>query len=152
MAQHDATRALQGKVALVTGAGRGLGRAFAERLASLGADVAIHGMRENGPAEYGEGSTLTAVAESVAAACGVRTIRVLGDLTQGADIARVVETTTRELVRLTFSSTMPAATSRPKAASRTQTTPLASARRTCARCSTETCSRPSSPARRWPGK
>jgi len=67
MASNDAARALKGKVALVTGAGRGLGRAFAERLASLGADVAIHGMRENGPAEYGEGSTLTAVAADVAA-------------------------------------------------------------------------------------
>src|SRR5215510_722179 len=97
MAQHDAARALQGKVALVTGAGRGLGRAFAERLASLGADIAIHGMRENGPAEYGEGSTLTVVAEAVAAAHGVRTIRVLGDLTKGADIARVVETTAKQL-------------------------------------------------------
>ena len=96
MAPHDAARALKGKVALVTGAGRGLGRAFAERLASLGADVAIHGMRENGPAEYGEGSTLTAVAAEVAAAHGVRTIRVLGDLTAGADIARVIETATKQ--------------------------------------------------------
>jgi 3-oxoacyl-[acyl-carrier protein] reductase len=97
MAPHDDARALKGKVALITGAGRGLGRAFAERLASLGADVAIHGMREHGPAEYGEGSTLTAVAADVAAAHGVRTIRVLGDLTDGTEIARVVETTTREL-------------------------------------------------------
>jgi 3-oxoacyl-[acyl-carrier protein] reductase len=97
MAQHDAARALSGKVALVTGAGRGLGRAFAERLAAMGADVAMHGMRENGPAEYGEGSTLTDVARQVAADHGVRTIRVLGDLTQGADIARVVQTTTGEL-------------------------------------------------------
>ena len=97
MASHDGARALKGKVALVTGAGRGLGRAFAEKLAGMGADVAIHGMRENGPAEYGEGSTLTAVAEEVAAAHGVRTLRVLGDLTLGADIARVVETATQEL-------------------------------------------------------
>src|SRR4051812_28063127 len=97
MASNDGARTLRGKVALVTGAGRGLGRAFAERLAAMGADVAIHGMRENGPAEYGEGTTLTAVAAEVAAAQGVRTIRVLGDLTQGADIARVVETASREL-------------------------------------------------------
>jgi 3-oxoacyl-[acyl-carrier protein] reductase len=97
MASHDAARTLKGKVALVTGAGRGLGRAFAERLARLGADVALHGMRENGPAEYGEGSTLTAVAETVAIEHGIRTIRVLGDLTKGADIARVVETTTQAL-------------------------------------------------------
>ena len=81
----------------MTGAGRGLGRAFAERLASLGADIAIHGMRENGPAEYGEGTTLTAVAEAVAADHGVRTIRVLGDLTKGEDIERIVETTSRSL-------------------------------------------------------
>jgi 3-oxoacyl-[acyl-carrier protein] reductase len=97
MTSHDAARSLAGKVALVTGAGRGLGRAFAERLASLGADVAIHGMRENGPAEYGEGSTLTAVAEAVAAEHGIRTIRVLGDLTRSADIDRVVETTAAKL-------------------------------------------------------
>ena len=97
MASNDGARTLKGKVALVTGAGRGLGRAFAEKLADMGAGVAIHGMRENGPAEYGEGSTLTAVAEEVAKARGVRTIRVLGDLTLGVDIARVVETTTREL-------------------------------------------------------
>lgn len=97
MTSSNGARPLTGKIALVTGAGRGLGRAFAERLASLGADIAIHGMRENGPAEYGEGTTLTAVAEAVAADHGVRTTRVLGDLTKGEDIERIVEATSRAL-------------------------------------------------------
>ena len=66
---------------------------LAERLASLGADVAMHGMREAGPAEYGEGTTLTAVAAEVASAHGVRTIRALGDLTNLEDIERVVALT-----------------------------------------------------------
>jgi 3-oxoacyl-[acyl-carrier protein] reductase len=88
---------LDGQVALVTGAGRGLGRAFAERLASLGCHIAVHGMRENGPAEYGEGTTLTDVAKAIGEQYGVKTIRVLGDLTNSADVQRVVETTVAEL-------------------------------------------------------
>ena len=32
---------LDGKVAIVTGAGRGLGRAYAKRLAGLGAKIAV---------------------------------------------------------------------------------------------------------------
>ncbi|MGY3367315.1 NAD(P)-dependent dehydrogenase (short-subunit alcohol dehydrogenase family) [Bradyrhizobium sp. GM2.4] len=93
MTSHDTNKLLAGKVALVTGAGRGLGRAFAEKLAALGADVAIHGMRENGPAEYGEGTTLTAVAVEIGREFGVRSQRVLGDLTKGEDIARVIAET-----------------------------------------------------------
>ncbi len=83
---------LLGKIALVTGAGRGLGRAFAETLAGLGCDLAIHGMRENGPAEYGEGTTLTDTAARIAARFGVRAIPVLGDLTRTDHVERVVAT------------------------------------------------------------
>ncbi|MCA1379867.1 SDR family NAD(P)-dependent oxidoreductase [Bradyrhizobium sp. BRP23] len=93
MASPDRTRILAGQVALVTGAGRGLGRAFAEKLAALGASVAIHGMRENGPAEYGEGTTLTAVAAEISREFGVSTVRVLGDLTRTNDISRVIAET-----------------------------------------------------------
>ena len=54
-------------------------------------------MRENGPAEYGEGTTLTDTARQIGAQFGVRTIRVLGDLTLSADVERVVQTTISEL-------------------------------------------------------
>jgi 3-oxoacyl-[acyl-carrier protein] reductase len=85
------------KVALVTGAGRGLGRAFAEHLAKMGFSIGIHGMRENGPAEYGEGTTLTATAAEIEAEFGVRTVRVLGDLTQPGDVARAVDEVEQQL-------------------------------------------------------
>jgi 3-oxoacyl-[acyl-carrier protein] reductase len=90
-------RYLEGKTALVTGAGRGLGRAFAERLAALGCAVGIHGMREQGPAEYGEGTTLTETARQVGAKFGVPTMRILGDLTKSEDVERVVAGVTAEL-------------------------------------------------------
>ncbi len=83
-------RLLEGQVALVTGAGRGLGRAFAERLASLGCRVGVHGMREEGPAEYGEGTTLTTTALEIADRHGTATHCALGDLTRPEDVARVV--------------------------------------------------------------
>ncbi len=84
------SRMLEGKVALVTGAGRGLGRAFAEHLASLGCLVGVHGMRENGPSEYGEGTTLTDTAREIAETHGVRCCRVLGDLTDADQVKRVI--------------------------------------------------------------
>ena len=90
-------RMLEGQVALVTGAGRGLGRAFAERLAALGCHIAVHGMREHGPSEYGGTQTLTDVARAIAETHRVRTTRLLGDLTRMDDIERVVGTATSEL-------------------------------------------------------
>ncbi len=46
-------KTLTGKTAFVTGSGRGLGRAMADKLASLGADVVVHDIDAGGSAVYG---------------------------------------------------------------------------------------------------
>ena len=60
-------RPLAGRIAFVTGSGRGLGRAMADKLAALGADVAIHDRDAEQPAKYGEASGLDEVARRSAA-------------------------------------------------------------------------------------
>ena len=45
---------LEGKVALITGSGRGMGRAHAELLATNGADVVVHDISETGAEETAE--------------------------------------------------------------------------------------------------
>jgi 3-oxoacyl-[acyl-carrier protein] reductase len=91
------THPLANQVALVTGAGRGLGRAFAERLAELGCAVGVPGRREHGPAEFGEGTSLTETARAVGEQYGVRTCRALGDLTQVDQVEQVIGTVEAEL-------------------------------------------------------
>jgi NAD(P)-dependent dehydrogenase (short-subunit alcohol dehydrogenase family) len=73
--------ALTGRTALVTGATRGLGRAFARGLAEAGADVVVHG-RDANAAEEVRGEI-----ESLGRAAHV----VLGELTSRASIDDIVE-------------------------------------------------------------
>lgn len=54
-------------------------------------------MREQGPAEYGEGTTLTDTAKEIGTQFGVRTKSVLGDLTKEADVERVAAAVMAEL-------------------------------------------------------
>jgi 3-oxoacyl-[acyl-carrier protein] reductase len=92
-------RKLKGKVALVTGAGRALGRAYALRLAALGADVVINDIRLDSAKEFDE--TLTA--ETVMAEVEAHNVRSLGIECSVADRAGVfamVERILHELGRL----------------------------------------------------
>ncbi len=70
---------LHGKVAIVTGAARGLGRAYALRLARLGADVAIFDVDLAGAGKFGEMLTAATVAQEVQA-LGCQSIEVQADL------------------------------------------------------------------------
>jgi 3-oxoacyl-[acyl-carrier protein] reductase len=80
---------LAGAVALITGSGRGIGRTIAEKLISLGADVVIHDISEDAPAQYGEGESLTQIAASLAQPGG-RTMGVTGDISDEEAVARMV--------------------------------------------------------------
>lgn len=70
---------LEGKVAVVTGAARGLGRAYALRLARLGADVAVVDIDLGSAAEFGEALSAPTVPDEIIA-LGRRSIGLQADL------------------------------------------------------------------------
>ena len=84
------TKELTGKIAFVTGSGRGLGRAMAERLAELGADVAIHDISWTAPAKFGEAPDLGAVAKAIARHGG-KVAAVTGNIGDKAAVAKMKE-------------------------------------------------------------
>lgn len=75
---------LEGKVALITGAARGIGRAVAERYASLGAHVVINYSASEGPARQA-----VAAIEQL----GGQAMAVRADVSNVADIDRLFQTT-----------------------------------------------------------
>jgi NAD(P)-dependent dehydrogenase (short-subunit alcohol dehydrogenase family) len=85
----DANKKLAGKVAPVTGAGRGLGRAYALRLARLGADVVVNDIRFDVHREYNEELTADSVADEVAA-LGVRSLGIEADVTRKDQVDAMV--------------------------------------------------------------
>lgn len=82
------TKELSGKVAFVTGSGRGLGRRMAERLAEQGADIAIHDLDWTAPAKYGEARDLGEVVGALEK-IGTRVTAVTGNIGDPEAVARM---------------------------------------------------------------
>lgn len=87
---------LEGRVALVTGSGRGLGRAYALRLARLGADIVVNDVRLDAAKEFHEELTAETVMDECRA-FGVRSIGVEADVTDRQQVGAMVERVVEEL-------------------------------------------------------
>lgn len=70
---------LAGKIALVTGSGRGLGSVMARKLAARGADVVVHDLKWDSAAQYGEADNLGAMIKTIEG-LGVRSMGVTGNI------------------------------------------------------------------------
>src|SRR5712692_2090899 len=82
-------RQLDGQVAFITGAGRGIGRAIAEALADAGASVAIVARSE---------TQLTETAAGIERSGG-RALPLVANVTNGAAVGQAVREATRVLDR-----------------------------------------------------
>ncbi len=85
-------RPLEGQTALVTGAGSGIGRAIAERLASEGAAIAIVDL---------DGAAASSTATTLSEAGAKATVHE-ADVSLSADVARVVEEVRGQLGRVSI--------------------------------------------------
>ncbi len=75
---------LSNKVAIVTGSGRGIGRAIALKLAEVGATVVVN--------DIGDAEPVEAVAQEIKA-MGRQSLPILADVSSSSDVARLVEET-----------------------------------------------------------
>ncbi len=80
---------LQGKVALITGSARGLGRAYALHLARLGADIVVNDIDMAAHQQYNESLTAGSVPEEITA-MGRRALGVVADVTDRAQVDAMV--------------------------------------------------------------
>lgn len=81
-AQQTPTAPLAGRIAVVTGSSRGIGRATALRLASMGADVAIN---------YRSDAAGASETRAAVEALGVRAIAAQADVSQEEDVLRLFQ-------------------------------------------------------------
>ena len=82
---------LTGRVAVVTGASRGIGRAIAHELAREGVDVAVCARHRE---------SLDETAKALANATGRRIVPIVADTTSWESVTRLVETTLAQLGRI----------------------------------------------------
>jgi len=73
---------LRGQVAWITGSSRGLGRAIAAHLASLVANVVVHGTTPSSTRAFSEAESLESVTSEIASEHNVQAMAVHGDLSQ----------------------------------------------------------------------
>jgi 3-oxoacyl-[acyl-carrier protein] reductase len=78
---------LSGKVAIITGASSGIGRATAEYLAGCGASVAINYLKNEAGAQAGKDAIIAA---------GGKAIAIQADVTKSADVKNLIERATAE--------------------------------------------------------
>lgn len=81
---------LENKVAWVTGSSRGLGRAIAAHLASLGARVVVHGTGPFSTRAFDEAESLESVAQEISQQTGAEVLSVFGDLTDEKTVEQIV--------------------------------------------------------------
>jgi glucose 1-dehydrogenase/3-oxoacyl-[acyl-carrier protein] reductase len=79
---------LKGKKALITGAGRGIGRGIAEVFADEGADVAVN--------DVGDSKTADDVAAAVRSK-GCKAVTTIGDVSKRADVEAMIDKAWKEL-------------------------------------------------------
>lgn len=80
--------ALEGRVALITGGSRGLGRAIAIALAQAGADIAIN---------YRHAAAAAKEVEQTAQAIGRRAVSLQADVSDAGEVSRMVDAVERSL-------------------------------------------------------
>jgi NAD(P)-dependent dehydrogenase (short-subunit alcohol dehydrogenase family) len=85
--EYDVT----GRVALITGAGRGIGRGIAEVLAEAGVDIGLNALTDR---------YVVKAAEEIASATGRKVLPLLADVTTTQGAEYVVDTVLKELGRL----------------------------------------------------
>jgi NAD(P)-dependent dehydrogenase (short-subunit alcohol dehydrogenase family) len=88
-----------GRVALVTGAGRGLGAAYARGLASRGAAVVVHDAGVERDGGGGDSTVADAVVDEITAAGG-KAVPAYENLEDGAACGRLVDSAVQRLGRL----------------------------------------------------